>query len=134
MTTQSPTLMRCERCRAVISTAEATKLIRHGTPCGVCGGRLAVCGGRRGVAGGDRAGGDRRASAERRLLGVLREADGRPVDPRALTQAGIEDPANTIYELELAGYRIERAYADVAAGRRRFLGYRLGRAAGGAST
>jgi hypothetical protein len=124
MTTQSPTLMRCERCRAVISTAEATELIRHGGPCGVCGGRLALCGSRRGTrSGGEH--GDCRPSAERRLLGVLREADGRPVGPRALTQAGIEDPANTIYELERAGYRIERAYADVSAGSRRFLGYHL---------
>jgi hypothetical protein len=131
MTTQSPTLMRCERCRAVISTAEATELIHQGAPCGVCGGRLTVCGGRRATpSGGDSDGAGRRPSAERRLLGVLREADGRPVGPRALTQAGFEDPANTIYELERAGYRIERAYTDVSAGRRRFLGYRLGRATG----
>lgn len=47
MTAQSPTLMRCERCRAVISTAEATELVRHGVPCGVCGGTLTVCNGRR---------------------------------------------------------------------------------------
>jgi hypothetical protein len=128
MTTQSPTLMRCERCRAVISTAEATELIRPGAPCGVCGGRLTLCGARRGARpGGDRDGVDHRPSAERRLLGVLREADGRPVGPRALAQAGFDDPANTIYELERAGYRIERAYADGSAGRRRFLGYRLER-------
>ncbi|MDX6720221.1 MAG: hypothetical protein QOJ63_2475 [Solirubrobacteraceae bacterium] len=132
MTTQSPTLMRCERCRAVISTAEATELIRAGVPCGVCGGRLTLCGGRRGARlGGDRDGAEHRPSAERRLLGVLREAAGRPVGPRALTQAGIEDPANTIYELERAGYRIERAYTDASVVPRRFLGYRLGRIAGG---
>jgi hypothetical protein len=131
MTTQSPTLMRCERCRAVISTAEATELIRPGAPCGVCGGRLTLCGQRGGRSGGDHGGGERRPSAERRLLGVLRDAGGRPVGPQALTQAGIEDPANTIYELERAGYRIERAYTDVSAGRRRFLGYRLGRIANG---
>lgn len=125
MTTQSPTLMRCERCRAVISTAEVTGLIRHGAPCGVCGGRLTQCGSRRATRPGSDRDGDRRPSAERRLLGVLREADGRPVGPRALTLAGIEDPANTIYELERAGYRIERAYTDVSAGRRRFLGYHL---------
>jgi hypothetical protein len=132
MTTQSPTMMRCERCRAVISTAEATELIRPGAPCGVCGGRLALCGGRRGArSGADREGADRRQSTERRLLGVLREAGGRPVGQQALAQAGIEDPANTIYELERAGYRIERAYTDGSAGRRRFLGYRLGRVASG---
>ncbi|MGH2944021.1 MAG: hypothetical protein ACRDLN_14740, partial [Solirubrobacteraceae bacterium] len=44
MTTQSPTWMRCERCRAVISNAEATDMIRHGVPCGVCGGTLTLCG------------------------------------------------------------------------------------------
>ena len=94
MTTQSPTLVRCERCRAVISSAEATSMIRHGVPCGVCGGTLSLC-------------------------------DGRPVALDALSDAGIEDPANAIYELERAGHRIEREYAEVTTGRRRLLGYRL---------
>ena len=42
MTVQSPTMMRCERCRAVLSSAEAPAMIRAGTPCGVCGGVLAL--------------------------------------------------------------------------------------------
>src|SRR5687767_786141 len=103
MTTQSPTLVRCERCRAVISSAEASAMIRHGVPCGVCGGTLSLC-----HAQPRRKNGDAPApSAERRLLGVLREADGRPVGLRALAEAGIDDPANAIYELERAGHRIE---------------------------
>jgi hypothetical protein len=39
---QSLTMMRCERCRAVVSNAEAPAMIRAGTPCGVCGGVLAL--------------------------------------------------------------------------------------------
>ena len=123
MTTQSPTLLRCERCRAVISNAEALDMIRHGVPCGVCGGTLTLCSTPR------RSGSaDVPCSSERRLLGVLREADG-PVGVRALAQAGVEDPANAIYELERAGHRIEREYAETGTGRRRFLGYRLRRGA-----
>jgi hypothetical protein len=126
MTERSTVLMRCERCRAVISNAEAKSLIRHGVPCGVCGGTLALCGG--GRHGRDREPGATAApSAERKLLGVLRDADGEPVAKRVLAAAGIEDPANTIFELEQAGHRIERAYADASDGRRRFLGYRLRR-------
>ena len=120
MTTQSSTLVRCERCRAVISSAEATTMIRHGVPCGVCGGTLALCSGQAKGAEHDEA----RLSPERRLLSVLREADGRPVGPTALCEAGIDDPASAIYELEMAGHRIERAYSENAAGRR-LLGYRL---------
>ena len=118
---QSPTLVRCERCRAVISSAEATDMIRHGVPCGVCGGTLSLCSGHQ----------TRRPdhdaappSAERRLLGVLREAGGRPVGLHALSEAGIDDPANAIYELERAGHCIEREYTEIT-GRRRLLGYRL---------
>lgn len=44
MTVQSLTMMRCERCRAVLSNAEAPALIRAGTPCGVCGGVLTLAG------------------------------------------------------------------------------------------
>ncbi|MGH2840106.1 MAG: hypothetical protein ACRDKY_04690 [Solirubrobacteraceae bacterium] len=65
------------------------------------------------------------ASPERRLLDVLRGADGRPVGPRALRQAGIEDPGSAIFALEQAGHRIERAYATMSTGRRCLLGYRL---------
>jgi len=119
--TQSPTLVRCERCRAVISSAEASDMIRHGVPCGVCGGTLSLCSGQPRRLSADA----RTASAERRLLGVLREADGTAVGLRALAEAGIDDPANAIYELERAGHRIEREYTEVTAGRRRLLGYRL---------
>lgn len=42
MAMQSLTMMRCERCRAVVSNAEAPAMIRAGTPCGVCGGVLAL--------------------------------------------------------------------------------------------
>ena len=96
-------------------------MIRHGVPCGVCGGTLSLCKGqsRRADTGA------RPPSTERRLLGVLREADGRPVGLHALAEAGIDDPPNAIYELERAGHRIEREYAELATGRRRLLGYRL---------
>lgn len=120
MPTQSPTLLRCERCRAVISSAEATTMIRHAVPCGVCGGTLALADARASASDPDGS----RLSPERRLLSVLRQAEGRPVGPNALAEAGIDDPASAIYELELAGHRIERAYSDNAAGRR-LLGYRL---------
>ena len=123
-TTQSPTVLRCERCRAVITSAEATDMIRDDVPCGVCGGTLALCDGRWRTGS---AGCERSASNEHVLLGVLREAEGRPVDPRALAQAGIDDPVDAIFELERAGHRIEREYAEVTTGRRRFLGYRLRR-------
>jgi hypothetical protein len=42
MAMQSLTMMRCERCRAVLSSAEAPAMIRAGRPCGVCGGVLAL--------------------------------------------------------------------------------------------
>lgn len=136
MTTQSATLVRCERCRAVISSADASDMIRHGVPCGVCGGTLSLCG-NRGEAADARADGDangavrtREPSARRTLLGVLRDADGEPVARQELSAAGIDDPAGTIFELEQAGHRIERAYADSSDGRRRFLGYRLRRGGG----
>jgi hypothetical protein len=44
VTAESLTMMRCERCRAVLSNAEAPALIRAGTPCGVCGGQLVLAG------------------------------------------------------------------------------------------
>ena len=95
-------------------------MIRHAVPCGVCGGTLALADVR--AAGSDPDA--RRLSAERRLLSVLRKAAGQPVGPTALAEAGIDDPASAIYELELAGHHLERAYSDNAAGRR-LLGYRL---------
>ncbi len=133
MTGQSPVLVRCERCRAVISSAEAKSIIRHGVPCGVCGGTLALCGSGRDT-GDPRSDGESHGtsapSAERKLLGVLHDADGEPVAKRAISAAGIDDPAGTIFELEQAGHRIERAYTATSDGRRRFLGYRLRRGAG----
>ena len=107
-------------------------MIRHGVPCGVCGGPLAPGTNGQWRTDADAPDDDAAASAspERRLLGVLREADGEPVAPRMLSQAGIDDPANAIFELEQAGHRIERAYADASNGRRRFLGYRLRRGYG----
>jgi hypothetical protein len=105
----------------VVSSAEATNMIRHGVPCGVCGGALTLCNGQAREPGA----GAPRPSPERRLLGVLREAGGRPVGLSAIVEAGISDPANVIYELERAGHCIERAYAEVSPGRRRLLGYRL---------
>ena len=118
MAAQTPALMRCERCKAVISGAEATDMMRHG--CGVCGGTLSLHPGARPPTSNAPA-----PSAEHRLLGVLREADGRPVGLHAITEAGIDDPANAIYHLEQAGHRIVREYAEPTAGRRRLLGYRL---------
>ncbi len=110
-------------------------MIRHGVPCGVCGGPLTLGSNGGQWRGDDEAAADDCAAAssrspERRLLGVLREADGEPVAPRMLSEAGIDDPANAIFELEQAGHRIERAYADASNGRRRFLGYRLRRGYG----
>jgi hypothetical protein len=131
MTAHSPTLTRCERCKAIISTAQATELVRHGGPCGVCGQTLTLRTGHwRPFSSSDRGAHEvPRPSAERRLLAVLREAGGQPLAPRALVQAGIEDPASAIFELERAGYRIERAYTVESTNRRSFLGYLLRRAA-----
>jgi hypothetical protein len=134
MTLPSLTMLRCDRCRAVISSAEASDMIRHGVPCGVCGGPLALGKDGQWRDDADPPADDGRArssaSPERRLLCVLREADGEPVAPRMLSEAGIDDAANAIFELEQAGHRIERAYADASNGRRRFLGYRLRRGYG----
>jgi hypothetical protein len=67
---------------------------------------------------------EHRPSAEGRLLGMLREAGGRPVETRELKQAGVVDLAGAMFALEQLGYRIERAY-DGARSARSFLGYRL---------
>lgn len=64
-------------------------------------------------------------SPERRLLTILQQSAARPVGRSALAQAGIQDPAKAIFELERAGYRIERTYAEADDGGRRFVGYRL---------
>jgi hypothetical protein len=126
MTVRSPTVMRCERCKAVISAAQAAQLIRRGAACGVCGGTLVLWHRQTPPDSGPGPDDLSGLSVERRLLGVLRDAHGRPVGPQALAQAGISDPAAAIYELERAGHRIERRYSDTTTGPRRFLGYRVG--------
>jgi hypothetical protein len=40
----SLTMMRCERCRAALASADAPAMIRAGTPCGVCGGVMTLVG------------------------------------------------------------------------------------------
>lgn len=123
MALQPLTMMRCERCRAIVSSTEAPTMIRQGTPCGVCGGPLTGASTPAGKRLYDNT--DYAQPPERRLLCVLREARGRPVGMRALAGAGIVDPASVIYELERAGHRIERAYEHGTSGWRSFLGYRL---------
>jgi biotin operon repressor len=55
------------------------------------------------------------------LLRVLREAGDRPVSLLELRERGIANPAATIYELEVAGYEIDRVHRHG-----RLLGVRLG--------
>jgi hypothetical protein len=38
------------------------------------------------------------------ILELLRAADGRPVSFADLSRAGVDQPAQSIYELDLAGY------------------------------
>jgi biotin operon repressor len=44
------------------------------------------------------------------LLRVLRDAGDRPVSLAELRERGIANPAAVIYELELAGYEIDRVH------------------------
>jgi biotin operon repressor len=55
------------------------------------------------------------------LLRVLRDAGDRPVSLPELRERGIANPAATIYELEIAGYEIDRVHRHG-----RLLGVRLG--------
>jgi biotin operon repressor len=55
------------------------------------------------------------------LLKVLREAGDRPVSLPELRERGIANPAAMIYELEIAGYEIDRVHHHG-----RLLGVRLG--------
>jgi biotin operon repressor len=55
------------------------------------------------------------------LLRVLRDAGDRPVGIPELREQGIANPAATIYELEIAGYEIDRVYRHG-----RLVGVRLG--------
>ena len=57
------------------------------------------------------------------MLRVLREAGDRPVSLPELRERGIGNPAAVIYELELAGYEIDRVHHHG-----RLLGVRLGAA------
>ena len=68
-----------------------------------------------------------RALAQRRqdiVLRALRDAGDRPVSLVELRERGIGNPAAVIYELELAGYDIDRVHRHG-----RLLGVRLGSAA-----
>ena len=58
------------------------------------------------------------------MLRVLREAGDRPVSLPELRERGIANPAAVIYELELAGYEIDRVHRHG-----RLVGVRLGTAA-----
>jgi biotin operon repressor len=55
------------------------------------------------------------------LLKVLRDAGDRPVSLPELRERGIANPAAMIYELEIAGYEIDRVHHHG-----RLLGVRLG--------
>jgi hypothetical protein len=55
------------------------------------------------------------------VLRVLREAGDRPVSLAELRERGIGGPAAVIYELELAGYEIDRVHRHG-----RLVGVRLG--------
>jgi biotin operon repressor len=55
------------------------------------------------------------------LLKVLREAGDRPVSLPELRERGIANPAAMIYELEIAGYEIDRVHRHG-----RLVGVRLG--------
>jgi biotin operon repressor len=57
------------------------------------------------------------------VLRVLRDAGDRPVSLPELRERGIGNPAAVIYELELAGYEIDRVHRQG-----RLLGVRLGAA------
>jgi hypothetical protein len=67
------------------------------------------------------------SAGDRNLTRVLRllEADqARVLTIAALRERGIEAPALTVYELQLAGYNIERVCLELPEGRTMF-GYRL---------
>ena len=62
---------------------------------------------------------------QERLLELLLEAGDRPLSLQALEAAGVASPATVIYELELAGYPIERVEERLPTGGRRLAGFRL---------
>lgn len=53
------------------------------------------------------------------------DAGGPPTQRMTFEGRGRPPAANAIYELECAGHRIEREYAQITGGRRSLLGYRL---------
>jgi biotin operon repressor len=59
------------------------------------------------------------------VIRALRDAGDRPVSLAELRERGIANPAAVIYELELAGYEIDRVHRHG-----RLLGVRLGGSAG----
>jgi hypothetical protein len=57
------------------------------------------------------------------LIDVLRGDGSVSIDD--MLRHGIPRPGQAIYELELAGRRVERVYGRSASGRRMLLGYRI---------
>ena len=64
-----------------------------------------------------------------RLLGLLETNQGGALTIAALRERGIETPAMSVYELQLAGYEIERVHCERPDGYTT-LGYRLRAAPG----
>jgi hypothetical protein len=59
------------------------------------------------------------------MLRLLREAGSQPLSFRDFEAAGVRQPANLLYELELAGEPVERVYERTASGARLLIGVRL---------
>ena len=62
-----------------------------------------------------------------RVLGLLEANRGAGLTIAALRERGVETPAMSVYELQLAGYEVERVLCERPDGRAT-LGYRLGAA------
>lgn len=58
------------------------------------------------------------------LLAILDAENGLPVSFAALAARGVPRPATLVYELEVAGYSIERVYAPRSSGARPLVGVR----------
>jgi hypothetical protein len=63
-----------------------------------------------------------------RLLHLLRGDESEPLTIADLLDRGVQMPGQAIYELELAGYPVERVYRHSQARRCKVCGYRLGAA------
>jgi hypothetical protein len=59
------------------------------------------------------------------MLQLLREAGAQPLSFRDFEAAGVRQPANLLYELELAGEPVERVYERTASGAKLLIGVRL---------